>query len=74
LSGLLQECLNGYLENEINFKIQNNPYEKYHMYSYSGALYNVYMKWIDNGMTESVDEMADIFCKANIYIWERKTQ
>ena len=44
------------------------------MYSYSGALFNVYMKWIDNDMKESIEEMADIFCKANTYIWERKTQ
>lgn len=71
LSGLLQECLNQYLENEIVFKNNNDPYEKYHMYSYSGALYNVYMKWIDNNMTESVEEMTEIFCKANIYPWER---
>ena len=44
------------------------------MYSYSGALFNVYMKWIENNMKESVDEMAEMFCKANKYIWERKTQ
>lgn len=74
LSGLLQECLNEYLENEISLDKENNTYEKYHMYSYSGALYNVYMKWIDNDMKESIDEMAEIFCKANTYIWERKTQ
>ena len=39
------------------------------MYSYSGALYNVFMKWIDNDMKESKEEMAAIFCKANNYIW-----
>ena len=74
LSGLLQECLNQYLENEIIFKDQISTYEKYHMYSYSGALYNVYMKWIDNDMQESIEEMTEIFCKANTYIWENKTQ
>ena len=74
LSGLLQECINEYLETEIAFRNKNDSYEKYHMYSYSGALFNVYMKWIDNGMKESIEEMADTFCKANIYIWERKTQ
>lgn len=74
LLGLLQDCINEYLENEIIFINKNDPYEKYHMYSYSGALFNVYMKWIENDMKESVDEMAEIFCKANKYIWERKTQ
>ena len=39
------------------------------MYSYSGALFNVYMKWIENDMKESVDEMAEIFCKK--YNFER---
>ena len=71
LSGLLQECLNNYLETETNMLKRQDPYEKYHMYSYAGALFNVYMKWIDNGMKESVDEMAEIFCKANNYIWEK---
>ena len=74
LSGLLQEYLNYYLENETNTFIKNNTYEKYHMYSYSGALYNVYMKWLDNNMEESIDEMAEIFCKANLYIWETKKE
>ena len=71
LYGLLQECLNNYLENETKMIKKDNPYEKYHVYSYAGALFNVYMKWIDNGMKESVDEMAEIFCKANKYIWEK---
>ena len=71
LTGLLQECLNNYLETETNMIKRQDPYEKYHMYSYAGALFNVYMKWIDNGMKESVDEMAEIFCKANIYIWDK---
>ena len=71
LSGLLQECLNNYLETETNMLKRQDSYEKYHMYSYAGALFNVYMKWIDNGMKESVDEMAEIFCKANNYIWEK---
>lgn len=69
LSGLLQEYLNFYLENETNILKKNDPYEKYHMYSYAGALYNVYMKWIDNDMKESINEMTEIFCKANKYIW-----
>ena len=69
LSGLLQECLNQYLETELNLNKLKNPYEKYHMYSYSGALYNVYMKWLDNNMNESIDDMTEFFCKANTYIW-----
>jgi len=69
LSGLLQECLNYYLENETNMIKNKDSYEKYHMYSYAGALYNVYMKWIDNDMQETIDEMTEIFYKANKYIW-----
>ena len=69
LSGLLQEYLNYYLENETNILKKDNSYEKYHLYSYAGALFNVYMKWIDNDMKESIDEMTEIFCKANKYIW-----
>ena len=74
LSGLLQEYLNYYLENETNMFKRNDPYEKYHMYSYSGALYNVYMKWLDNNMEESIDDMAEIFCRANRYIWENEKE
>lgn len=74
LSGLLQEYLNYYLENETNMFKRNDSYEKYHMYSYSGALYNVYMKWLDNNMEESIDDMAEIFCKANRYIWENEKE
>lgn len=69
LSGLLQEYLNYYLEKETTTLEMDDPYQKYHMYSYSGALYNVFMKWIDNDMKESKEEMAAIFCKANNYIW-----
>lgn len=71
LSGMLQEVLNNYLENEIHIE-SKSTYEKYHMYSYAGALYNVYIKWIDSGMKESVDEICDYFIKANNYIWEKK--
>lgn len=67
LTGLLQDLLNKYLIREAN--TPTDPQELYHLYSYSGALYNVYMKWIDNGMKESSEEMAEIFCKANKYIW-----
>lgn len=70
LSGMLQETLNKYLEEEIKVE-KLSTYEKYHMYSYSGALYNVYIKWIENDMKESVEELSEYFCKANRYIWEK---
>lgn len=68
LTSMLLEALNKYLEKEIGKKdLPGN--EVYHMYSYAGALYNVYIKWIENGMKESVEEIAEYFCAANNYIW-----
>ena len=72
LSGLLQECLNSYLEKETDMITRNSAQEKYHMYSYAGALYNVYIKWLDNDMKESPEEMAEIFCNTNKYSWRDK--
>ncbi len=69
LSGMLQETLNKYLEEETKIA-SRSAYQKYHMYSYAGALYNVYIKWIENGMKESIDEISSYFCEANKYIWE----
>lgn len=33
---------------------------KYHLYFFSGAFYNFFMKWFDNGMQESYEEIVEI--------------
>ena len=40
-----------------------NDIERYRVYFYSGALYNVFLKWIENNMEESCEEMARITSK-----------
>lgn len=47
------------LEDKIGH-MKYNDIERYRVYFYSGALYNVFLKWIENNMEESCEEMAKI--------------
>lgn len=38
-----------------------NDIKRYSIYYYSGALFNVFLKWLENGMRERPEEMADMF-------------
>lgn len=50
------------LEDKIGH-MKYNDIERYRVYFYSGALYNVFLKWIENNMEESCEEMARITSK-----------
>ena len=36
---------------------------RYSVYFYSGAMYNVFLKWLENGMKEDPADMASVICK-----------
>lgn len=37
-----------------------SQYSKYELYYYAGALCNIYIKWLENGMKETPEEIANI--------------
>lgn len=39
-----------------------NDIHRYKVYFYSGALYNVFLKWLEGGMKERPSEMAEMIC------------
>lgn len=39
-----------------------NDIRRYNVYFYSGALYNVFLKWLENGMKEKPQDMAVQIC------------
>ena len=39
-----------------------NDIRRYNVYFYSGALYNVFLKWLESGMKETPQEMAEEIC------------
>lgn len=49
------------LENQMG-DMPFNDIKRYNVYFYSGALYNVFLKWLENGMKESPQEMAEEIC------------
>lgn len=44
------------------FILNNDKSPIYNNYYFSGALWNVYMCWLKNGMEESEEQLADIIC------------
>lgn len=40
-----------------------NDIERYKLSAFSGALFNVFLKWLENGMKESPEAMARMFCE-----------
>lgn len=44
------------------FLINNDKSPIYNNYYFSGALWNVYLCWLKNGMEESEEQLADIIC------------
>lgn len=49
------------LENQMG-DMPFNDIRRYNVYFYSGALYNVFLKWLENGMKETPQEMAEEIC------------
>lgn len=46
---------------EVAGNMPYNDISRYFLYYYSGALYNVFLKWLENNMTESPEDMATMF-------------
>lgn len=60
---ILLEKLNQFHE-QIAGTMPNRSIERYQLYMYIGALYNTAVVWIQNGAKESVEDIAEMFCKA----------
>ena len=62
LSMIIQDKINEYMKSfypEINFY----SIDKYKLYIFSGAIYNVARTWILSGLKESPEEIANIFVR-----------
>ena len=57
LSTIYLKLLDEYLETEGG-DMKNTDIRRYMLYFYSGAIYNVFMKWLENEMQETPEEMA----------------
>lgn len=40
-----------------------NDIRRYRMHAFSGALFNVFLKWLENGMREKPEDMARMMCE-----------
>lgn len=57
---LLLEKLNHFHE-EVAGSMPQKSIERYKLYIYIGSLYNTAMVWLQNGQTESIDEISELF-------------
>lgn len=64
---IILEKLNHFHE-EVAGTMSVKSIERYKLYMYMGSLYNTAMIWIQNGMKESVDEIAGMFYS----VWEEQ--
>lgn len=60
LASIYLEMLDQHIE-EMAGDMPYNDINRYAIYYYSGALYNVFLKWLENGMKERPEAMADMF-------------
>lgn len=54
------DALNHYMDTYV---LPTTRYSKYELYYYSGALCNIYIKWIESGMKETPEEIAEMVYK-----------
>lgn len=59
---ILLEKLNRFHE-EVAGTMPNHSIEKYGLYMYMGALFNMAIMWFQNGARERAEDITDIFCK-----------
>ena len=59
LSSIMLESLNKYMEDHA-VQTHADIIRKYQLYYFAGALYNVFMHWLESGMAESEENMARI--------------
>lgn len=58
----IREELNHFHE-EIAGSMPSNSIDKYKLYIFIGALYNTAVVWVQNGVKESPEEIAKVFCR-----------
>jgi len=68
LASIYLKLLDEYIEN-IYGDMKMNDISRYSLYFYSGALYNVFLKWLEGGMQESPEEIARM-----VYMLMQKTR
>lgn len=44
--------------NIYGYVLPTSQYGRYELYYYSGALCNIYMKWVESGLKETPEEIA----------------
>ena len=59
LSSIYQKMMDEFLES-VGGDMRITDVRRYLLYYYSGAVYNVFIKWLENNMLESPDEMAKL--------------
>ena len=62
-AALLLESLNQFHESVVG-TMPRNSIERYQLYLYIGALFDVATVWLQNGAQESQEEMAEMFCRS----------
>ena len=60
LHSLMIHAINDYM---IRFVDPVYPRSFYELYYYGGALLNVFLKWEEDGKSESVDEIVEVICR-----------
>lgn len=60
--GIILSSINKIMQESIQADSISKP-ERYEIYFWSGAVYNILTEWITSGMRESDEEMARICCK-----------
>lgn len=59
---IFQNALNRYMEKYVDPTYTGTEYE---LYYYAGALSNIYLKWIQGGLKESEEEIAELIYRMN---------
>ncbi len=67
LSSIMLDGLNKYME-EHAAETHADIIWRYHMYYFAGALYNVFIHWLESGMKESEETMAQIVVNLTMQI------
>lgn len=60
-TGIYEGLFQNYIEDEAR-KNDTDPSARYRASFFSGALFSVYVAWLEGGMEESPEDMARMFC------------
>lgn len=60
-TGIYEELFQNYVEEQMR-ALANDGVSRYRASFFSGALFSVYVAWLEGGMEEPPEEMARLFC------------